>query len=56
MKDKDMKKDKAKIEEPFPSDKTPNPPQVVDPSKVPIESVGNAPKQNRKPKSKTVHR
>jgi hypothetical protein len=35
MKDKSKMKDKPKSKEPFPSDKTPRPPQVINPNEIP---------------------
>jgi len=53
MKGKQKNKSKSKFEEPFPSENTPNPPQVMDPSKPSIENKkdtsGNSKKTPKAP-------
>ena len=52
-----MKNDKNKVKEPFPPEQTPNPPQIIDPSRKnergenepPVEDKSGKGKQNKTP-------
>jgi hypothetical protein len=48
-----MKQDKNKIKEPYPPEKTPNPPQIIDPSKRNEQNENDQPVENKGDQSKS---